>query len=118
MNPAEFRIKALAMNITTADLAAKYEVDTQTAAGWLSNAEIPLMVAEDIQEMWLRRIDKIGETIDLTEQLGEATLLSYVNDDDCAHFGMTADDHSRFLVQVATALELADLPYRIETVGE
>lgn len=117
MNSAELRIKALALNISAADLADKFEVDLDTAHEWLDDAEVPASVAIEIGEMWQRRIQRIDETVALAEELGEATLMSYASDADCAHLGMTAADHSHLLVQVTTALELADIPYQVTLVG-
>lgn len=117
MNSAELRIKALALNISAADLAGKFEVDLDTSHGWLSGSGVPLSVAIEIAEMWERRIQRIDEVVELAEELGHADLMSYAQDEDCAHLGMTAADHAHLLVQVTTALDLADIPYQVTSVG-
>ena len=116
MNSAELRIKALALNISAADLAAKFETDLDSTHHWLQDGDVPLSVAVEIEEMWQRRIQRVDEVIELAEELGHAELISYAQDEDCAHLGMTAADHAHLLSQVITALELSDIPYQVTLV--
>lgn len=118
MTSPEFLILMKSLGFTMQSAAEHFGVNRKTVQRWCTTHTPPVDAVDELERLWGSWADRIGELLDMAEQLDEGEpvlLLAYRDELECQTYtGLSRDQHTALLGHCAMALTAADFDWEVE----